>query len=166
MIQDELGRKEEEMTQKCVGLAVNATKMTAATLSNMLEKYLEEQKNKSLKIYKGKQSVKHLTQSGAKLTNIEITDQNIKSFSRTARKYGVDFALRKDNSQEPPRYFVFFKAKDVDVLNSAFKEFTAKTLAQTKKPSIQEQIKGFMEKAVNLNKERSRTKSKSREAEL
>jgi len=165
MVQEELHRKEEEVANKVVALATNAAKMTVSALKNMIEKYIEEQKNKTPKIYKGKQSVKHLTRSGAKLTNIEITDQNIKSFSKTARKYGIDFALRKDQSSEKPHYFVFFKAKDVDVLNAAFKEFLNKELTQTKKP-IQEKLKGLMEQVASKDKELSRAKSKTREAEL
>ena len=31
----------------------------------------------------------------AAISNIEVTDGNIKSFERTASKYGLDFALRK-----------------------------------------------------------------------
>lgn len=166
MVQEELHRKEEELTHKTVGLAINATKMTVTALKNMLEKFLEEQKLKSPKTYKGKQSVKNLVKSGAKLTNIEITDQNIKSFAKTARKYGIDFALRKDNSAETPRYFVFFKAKDVDVLNAAFKEFLNKEMIKSKKPEIREKIKGAMEQSASIDKERSRTKKKTREAEL
>jgi len=165
-LQDELHRKEEEAANKVVALTTNGAKMTAAALKNMIEKYLEEQRRKSPKIYKGKQSVKHLAQSGAKLTNIEITDQNIKSFSRTARKYGIDFALRKDQSSEKPRYFVFLKAKDVDVLNAAFKEFVNKELTKSKKPKIHERMKGYMQKAFNIDKERSREKTKKKEAEL
>ncbi len=166
MVQEELHRKEEELTHKTVALAVSGTKMTVSVLKNMIEKYLDGQKLKSPKIYKGKQSVKNLVKSGAKLTKIEITDQNIKSFSRTARKYGIDFALRKDNSEEIPRYFVFFKAKDVDVLNAAFKEFLNKEMTKSKKPQIHEQIKDAMEQSASIDKERSRTKTKTREAEL
>lgn len=166
MVQEELNRKEEEVANKVVALTTNATKMTVTALKNMLEKYIDEQKCKSPKIYKGKQSVKHLVCSGAKLTNIEITDQNIKSFSKIARKYGVDFALKKDQSQTKPKYFVFFKAKDVDVLTAAFKEFTHSQLNKSAKPSIREQLKKFMEKTAGINKERSREKTKTREAEL
>ena len=63
---------------------------------------------------------------GDGVQNIEITDKNIKSFERVARKYGVDFALKKDPEQG--RYLVFFKARDADALNAAFAEYTAKTL--------------------------------------
>lgn len=70
------------------------------------------------------------------LTNIEITNWNIKSFERVANKYKIDFALKKDKSVDPPRYLVFFKAKDMDVMTAAFKEFSAKELTKMNKPEI------------------------------
>ena len=45
------------------------------------------------------------------LSNIEITDKNIKSFEKYARKYEVDYCLKKDCSMEPPRYYVFLGQK-------------------------------------------------------
>lgn len=78
------------------------------------------------KTYKGKQSIKHLMEQNAAINNIEVTDGNIKAFERTARKYGIDFALKKDSSEQPPRYLVFFKGRDVDVMTQAFKEFSAR----------------------------------------
>ena len=48
------------------------------------------------------------------MSNIEITDQNIKAFSATAKKYGIDFALKKDTTGEIPRYLVFFKGRDAE----------------------------------------------------
>ena len=70
------------------------------------------------------------------VSNIEITDQNIRAFSATAKKYGIDFALKKDTSGEIPRYLVFFKGRDADVITAAFREFSAKNLEKEKKPSI------------------------------
>ena len=50
------------------------------------------------KTYRGKQSIKHLVEQNAAISNIEVTDGNIKSFERTANKYGIDYALKKDLS--------------------------------------------------------------------
>ena len=43
---------------------------------------------------------------------------NIKAFESTAKKYGIDFALKKDSTETPPRYLVFFKGRDADALLS------------------------------------------------
>ena len=48
---------------------------------------LEAQKNKLSKVHRGKQTLKQLAGQNAGLANIEITDQNIKSFTHVAKKY-------------------------------------------------------------------------------
>jgi len=117
---------QEEVENKSVAISIKATKLTANVLKAALLKALAEmeKKQKNPKVYKGKQSVKHLVRQGAGVSNIEITDGNIKSFEKVARKYGVDFALKKDVSTQPPRYLVFFKSKDADALTAAFREYS------------------------------------------
>lgn len=86
---------QEQNAEKVVSLSVRATKMTANLLKAAISEYLKHQKNKQPKVYKGKQSMKHLVQNSKdKLVNIEITDQNIKVFNKTARKYGIDYSLK------------------------------------------------------------------------
>jgi chemotaxis receptor (MCP) glutamine deamidase CheD len=80
------------------------------------------------------------------VTNIEITDGNIKSFERVARKYGVNYALKKDVSGEHPRYLVFFKAKDTDALTAAFKEYAAKEIKREKKPRFRSRCRSIRQK--------------------
>ena len=45
-------------------------------------------------------------------------------------------AVQKDISCTPPRYMVYFKAQDTDVLSAAFKEYSASVLNETKRPSV------------------------------
>ena len=95
---------QEEVTQKTIALSVKTARVTADVLKNMLRKYLSGQKQKGKNPYKvGKQSYKELKSQGSGLSNIEITDGNIKSFERVAKKYRLDFALKKDSSTKPPR---------------------------------------------------------------
>ena len=65
----------------------------------------------------------------------------MKDFERLARKYGVDFAVRKDKSVNPPRYFVFVRSKDSDALDAICKEHDARTMTKDKKPSVLAQLK-------------------------
>ena len=58
---------------------------------------------------KGKQTVKQLVGQGHGVTNIEISDKNIKDFESIARKYGVDFAVVKDATENPPKHLVFLR---------------------------------------------------------
>jgi len=102
----------------------------------------------------------------AGVSNIEITDDNIKAFEQTAKKYGIDFALKKDISAENPRYLVFFKGRDADTMTAAFKEFSAKNLDKDKKPSLRNQLSQMREKAKKLNRNREKVKAKDRGPEL
>lgn len=120
---------QEEVQQKTITLSTQTAKLTARELKQMIEKYLAYQKNKKLGkttkdvVPKGKQTVKQLAAQNQGLTNIEITE-SIRTFDRVARKYGVDYAVKKDKTVEPPKYLVFFKAKDADALDAAFKDYT------------------------------------------
>ena len=122
---------QEEVENRSVALVISGTKLTARALKSAILKYLAWRKNKKVKepaIPRGKQSVKNLAKQDQGLSNIEVTDKNIKSFERVAKKYGVDFAIKKDKSVSPPKYLVFFKGRDADAITSAFTEFTARTM--------------------------------------
>ena len=157
---------QEEVTQKTIALAISTTKMTSAVLAKALRKLLEEQKNKSRQLPKGKQTLKNLMKQNTAISNLEITNDNIKTFSSTAKKYGLDFSLKKDSSTDPPRYLVFFKGRDADVMTAAFQEFTAKRLSQEKKPSIRKLLSSMKELAKQKSKVLDRSRQKDRGVEL
>ena len=162
---------QDEVNTKVVAIAVKGGKITAEVLEKALKKFVEEiekaQKSHSQpKTYRGKQSIKHLVSQNAAISNIEVTDGNIKAFESTAKKYGIDFALKKDATESPPRYLVFFKGRDADVLTAAFKEFSAKKLTQEKKPSIRKLLSTLKEAAQGRNAERAKVKNKDREVSL
>lgn len=157
---------QEEVTQKTIALAISTTKMTSAVLVKALRKLLEEQKNKSRQLPKGKQTLKNLMKQNTAISNLEITNDNIKAFSSTAKKYGLDFSLKKDSSTAPPRYLVFFKGRDADVMTAAFQEFTAKRLSQEKKPSIRKLLSSMKELAKQKSKVLDRSRQKDRGVEL
>lgn len=138
---------QEEVTQKTMALAITTSRMTASVLAKAMRKFLEAQKNKSHQLPKGKQTLKELMKHNTGVSNLEITNANIRAFSATAKKYGIDFALKKDSSTQPPRYLVFFKGRDADVMTAAFKEFSAKQLSQEKKPSIRKLLSSMKELA-------------------
>lgn len=103
---------------------------------------------------------------GTGVSNIEITDQNIKAFSATAKKYGIDFSLKKDATTQPPRYLVFFKGRDVDVLTAAFKEFSAKKLTQEQRKSVRQELSQTKQEAKTVNVARDKVKNMDRGREL
>lgn len=141
---------QEEVRDKSVALVIRVGKtggkLTAGLLKWAMRRYLAQIRNPA--VHHGKQTVKQLVRQGAGVQNIEITDKNIKSFEKVARKYGVDFALKKDPANG--RYLVFFKAQDADALNAAFAEYTAKTVNRGKrKPSLLATLSHFKEVVAN-----------------
>ena len=163
---------QEEVSTKIVAIAIRGGKISAEVLDKALKKFVQElekaQKTASQpKTYRGKQTVKHLVSQNAAISNIEVTDGNIKSFDRTAKKYGIDYALKKDTSELPPRYIVFFKGRDVDVMSQAFKEFSAKTVKRQEKPSLRQQLSKQIQKAKeNKHREKEKVNTKERGVEL
>ena len=161
---------QEETTEKTISLCIKGTKVTGTVLKAVLRKVLDEMNKQKISVQqhkshqvtrRGKQSLKQMMKEGSQLTNIEITDQNIKSFERVARKYGIDYSLKKDKSTEPPRYLVFFRAKDTDVMTAAFKEYTGVTLQRGKKVSIRKRLQKAIEWTVK-HRERELNKQKDR----
>lgn len=185
---------QDEVNEKVIGLCVQGTRMTAGLLKAAIRKYLslrEQKKYRSVQVKQaektgkaqergrekerqrqakrephGKQTIRQLTAQGAQLTNIQITDNNIKSFDRIARKYGIDYSLKKDASVNPPKYLVFFKAKDVDVMTAAFKEYAGVALdkEKEKKPSVREKLqKNIQRKAKHRQRVKTRQKDRGQE---
>lgn len=143
---------QDEVRDKSVAFVINIGKtggrLTADLLRAAMRRYLEQSRRPQA--HHGKQTVKQLVEQGAGVRNIEITDKNIKSFERVARKYGVDFALKKDPAEG--KYLVFFKSRDADALNAAFAEYTAKTIRRKapEKPSVRRQLAHFKEVARSM----------------
>lgn len=171
---------QDEVNEKTVSLCIQCGKVTANLLNAAMKKALakmeqEKQKlqgqkqpkqDKEDKTYKGKQSMDKLMKQNVQLSNIEITDGNIKSFERVAKKYSIDFSLKKDVNADPPRYYVFFKARDADVMTAAFKEYTGRSLNKDKKPSVRKKLQQAISKSLKKHRELEKTKGKEKEPSL
>jgi len=152
---------QEEVRDKSVAFVIDVGKqggrLTASLLKWAIRQYMDQAKNPH--IHHGKQTVKQLVGQGTGVQSIEITGKNIKSFEKVARKYGVDYALKKDPEQG--KYLVFFKARDADVLNAAFAEYTAKTVKREKdKPSILATLAHFKEVVKNSTRDTEKHRQK------
>ena len=171
---------QDEVNEKTVSFCIRCGKVTANLLKAAMKKALtkmeqEKQKlqgqkqpkqDKEDKTYKGKQSLDKLMKQNVQLSNIEITDGNIKSFERVAKKYSIDFSLKKDVNADPPRYYVFFKARDADVMTAAFKEYTGQSLNKDKKPSVRKKLQQAISKSLKKHRELEKTKGKEKEPSL
>lgn len=155
---------QEEVNEKVIALSIKTGKLSAEVLQKSMKFFLSQVKKQVNKrqMPHGRQTLKQLMKQNAGVSNIEITGENIKAFESTAKKYHIDFALKKDTTETPPRYLVFFKGRDADVLTAAFQEFSAKKLTQDKKPSIRKLLSDFRQKAAALNVQREQVKNKDR----
>ena len=86
---------QEEVTQKTIALVFKSSRLTVDVLKKAMKMYLEKAGQQATH---GKMSVKKLVGQGMGASSIEVTDNNIKSFERVARKYNVDFAVKKDKT--------------------------------------------------------------------
>lgn len=95
---------QEDIENRAVALAIKSVKLTGHGLKVAIAKYLAHRKEQKMHMAPiGRQTVKQLMRQGQSVSNIEITDGNIKSFQRVARKYSVNYALKKDTSGEIPK---------------------------------------------------------------
>ena len=165
---------QEEVENRTLTLIVSGTKFTGRLFKAAISKYMAHRREKKLEKQrsrdspvtpKGEQTVKQLIGQNQGVSNIEINDPSIKDFERIARKYGVDYAVKKDRSASPPKYLIFFKARDADALTAAFTEYTGKKVKKaekTERPSVLAKLAQFKELLKNTVVDRSRRKELER----
>ena len=160
---------QEDIENRTVNLAVVTTKLTARTVIAAVLVYLRHrdkaQARKLNTVPEGKQSVKDLLRQKQGVNSIDISSTDLKGFESIARKYGIDYAVRKDRSVDPPKYLVFFKGKEADVMNAAFNEYSAKVMRQGQRPSVLAELKKLKALVMALpgkviNREKQREQSR------
>ena len=153
---------QEETTQKTIALVMRSSRLTADVLRRAIKMYLEHRKAGKM-VQHGKITVKELMGQNAGASSIEISDKNIKSFERVAKKYNVDFAVKKDKNTEPPKYIVFFKGRDADIITQAFKDYVKANEKKQNRVSVREKLATFREiLAKGKNRERAREHQKDK----
>lgn len=162
---------QEEIENRTVNLAISTTKLTARGIIRLAAKGLAYIKRKSreaaLKNEKpdGRQTIQQLIGQNQGVTNIDISQTDLKGFEKYARKYGVDYAITKDKSVFPPKYLVFFKARDADAITAAFNAYSAEVLAKSKRPStlnrlhkLIDAVKSIPTKVTSRDKQREQSR--------
>ena len=176
---------QEEVENKTVTLIINSTKFTGRVLKSAICKYLAHRSAKRREkkvdkkaeksaaqakkqaakegtgyvIHHGKQSVKALIAQNQGVSNMDVSDKDLKGFEKIARKYNVDYALRKTKGQ-PPRFLVFFKARDNDALIGAMTEFTRKREYKRDHPSIIKRLSQNLAQSVQYGRNRVKERKK------
>ena len=153
---------QDEVNEKVVSLAIKTSKLTAGVLQSAIKALLKKGKGQLTKAPHGKVTMRQLMKPGEKVTNIEITDANIKAFDPIAKKNGLTYNVKKIENGKPPTYLVSFRGKDIDVMTEAFREFSSKKLSREQKPSIRKALAAFRDKAKQPNANREKVKKKER----
>lgn len=160
---------QEEVENRTVTLVVSGTKFSGRLLQTAITKYMAHRKEKKMQKSrdaqvkpKGKQTVKELIGQDQGVSNIEVTDSSIRDFDRIARKYGVDYAVKKDRSASPPKYLIFFKARDADALTAAFSEYSSKKIRKASRASVLQKLSKFKEMVKHAVPDRTRRKERER----
>ena len=166
---------EEEVNQRVISLSFSTGRMTAGVIARAMSRFLanehqalnriaEERHNaKEHELPHGRMTIEELMSQNAGAERVEIDNEGIRSFNRIARKYGIDYSIFRDNTEQPPKYNLFFKPRDKDVMNLAFKEYIEKVRETQGKKTMKQKIKEYGEKSKQREKGRSKERHKSRE---
>ena len=147
----------ESGTRKTIDLSVKAEKITSDVLRLAMQEFVSGKAEK-----KGRMTYKQLqAKSPSKLDSIEVDDSNIGDFLNIARKYDIDFALKRDKSTSPPTYHVFFSAAKTEDFKRAFTEYTDKSRGKNQQRG--EITREMMKKEASRVTSQPRRKHKQRE---
>lgn len=123
----------------------------------------------------GKTKLKNLVKQGnGQVSSFEFSDENTKQFERYAKKFGIQFSIVKEQSEDDklPTFKVFFKAKDEDVIRLAFEKYSKDQIKKKGKSaevdesfSLDTLVKN-KEQVKENNKERDVSKNKHQEQSL
>ena len=150
---------QEDIDSRTLTLIINSGKLTERVLKQAIVKSFGLARQRTAQPH-GKMTVKKLAAQNKGMQSIEITDANIGSFNRVARKYGIDFAPFKVKGEE--RWLVFFKAPDTDAMTAAFQEYTSRELNRSKRPSVREKLRQLQATITNPIKSRVKHKEAAR----
>ena len=147
----------ESCAKKTIDISIKAEKMTADVLKSALQEFMSGKAEK-----KGRMTYKQLQEkSPSKLDSIEVSDRNIGDFLKTARKYDVDFALKRDKSTQPPTYHVFFSAAKTEDFKRAFSEYVGKGQGKKRGEFTREKMQQQAQKVASRpRKQKQREKSR------
>lgn len=151
--------------EKVVCVSIEAAKITSELLKSVLKEFLDNKMETT-----GRQKISALSDEPEKLKSIKVTSSNLADFERTAKKYGVKYAIKKDVSHEDnPKYLVMFQGKDLEQINKAFEEYAFDKTAEKsmfsleKLRQLQQEIKNEAKERDGKDKNRERQKQKNKD---
>ena len=154
----------EEIARKTLNMEVKAGKVTAKLLLTLLKKLMKEAEKlggleKLVNANGNEVKLKDMVKKG-QLDEIPVEEAELKELKKELNRYGVKFSVMKD--KESGKYSVFFQAKDMKVMDKAFKHALSESEKKTeRKESIHKNIEKFKEMAKNtVSKDKVKNKQK------
>ena len=161
---------QEDIENRSLTLMINSSKLTARTLATAFTKFLRYTRNKVKEHHdvkpQGKQTIKELIAQNQGVEKTELADKDeVKTFDRIAKQYGVDYAIKKGISPEgKQRYILFFKARDRSAIDQAMSAYAADYMKKHNRehPPIEAVLDPLKEMMPGRKKERVREKGHER----
>lgn len=160
----------DDINSRTIAIVKIASIVTAKQVINLMKKILEINKHKAqteqsrpLEKFK-KVKVKDLVKKG-KVETLELNDIDLKALKKELKRYGVKFSIKKD--LENGNNIIFFQAKDIKVMEQAFKKTVQKFNKDKsrKRKSLIERLNNFKDK-VKDTIDRDKVKHKHQEQSL
>ena len=154
----------EEIARKTLNMEVRAAKVTGKLILNLLKKLMREAEKfggleKLVNANRNEAKLKDMVKKG-QLEEIPVEETELKELKKELNRYGVKFSVMKD--KESGKYSIFFQAKDMKVMDKAFKHALSESEKKTeRKESIHKNIEKFKEMAKNtVSKDKVKNKQK------
>lgn len=145
-------------------MEVKAGKVTAKLILTLLKKLMKEAEKlggleKLVNANGNEVKLKDMVKKG-QLEEIPVEEAELKELKKELNRYGVKFSVMKD--KESGKYSVFFQAKDMKLMDKAFKHALSESEKKTeRKESIHKNIEKFKEMAKNtVSKDKVKNKQK------
>lgn len=150
----------EDAARQIFVMTIRVAEKSKQSVMQAINKAFQKRAAKKNLTVSGKQPLKKLMKHNSSLQTVELHGKTLKLFKRVAARYNIDFAIKKDTKNKGI-YYAFFKAKDVEVLEMAFGEFSDKSL--NAKAPVKEQIDRSKEIANKINQEQQQNKDITKE---
>lgn len=154
----------EEIANRVVNIEINVLKATYQEILNNINKLHQRSKQygglgKLVNAEGSEVKLKDMVKKG-QLEEIPVEEAELKELKKELNRYGVKFSVMKD--KETGKYSVFFQAKDMKVMDKAFKHALSESEKKTeRKESIHKNIEKFKEIAKNsVSKDKIKNKQK------
>ena len=145
-------------------MEVRAVKVTGKLVWDLLKKLMKEAEKlggleKLVNANGNEVKLKDMVKKG-QLEEIPVEEAELKELKKELNRYGVKLSVMKD--KESGKYSVFFQAKDMKVMDKAFKHALSESEKKTeRKESIHKNIEKFKEMAKNsVSKDKIKNKQK------